>query len=306
MSNRFHSLLCTTLTPILVVACISGANLGSNPNGTNGVAGAGGNNAFGGATTAGIGGVGNNTSATGGNRSISTGGANVLGAGGAPITTLGGANTLGGFAAMGGAAATGGAASTTPPPANGLGVYVNSIASDNGKIVFDIRIDNKTTQSVDLSTITLRYWYQDEGLGSTLVFNNDYVKIGYGTTATMSGTAAASPAPVAGADTYIELSFTGTLAAQGNAQTNDQLTLHFTAHTASWAGTVNLLNDYSYMGTVGYDDKITLYAAGSPVWGTEPGTTATPAGAGGSAGVGGSGGLGGASSIDADAGLDGG
>jgi hypothetical protein len=141
-----------------------------------------------------------------------------------------------------------------------------------GQIALVLRIDNKTSASVDMSTTTLRYWYQDEGLGANLVFNSDYVSVGYSNQGTISGKAVAATPASAGADHYLEISFTGTLAAQGDKATNDQFNVHTTAHTAGYSGTVDVTNDYSYDGGAAavYEQKITLYANGKLIWGKEP------------------------------------
>jgi endo-1,4-beta-xylanase len=162
----------------------------------------------------------------------------------------------------------------TPPPVDSLAVWVDTkTGGSTGKIALTLRIDNKTSSSVDMAAVTLRYWYQDEGLGTALVYANDYVKIGYSIAATATGKVVAAPSPVAGADHYIELSFTGTVAPQGDKSSNDQFTLHVTAHTASYAGAVDVTNDYSYDGGAEkvYEKKITLHDKdGNVLWGTPP------------------------------------
>jgi hypothetical protein len=165
--------------------------------------------------------------------------------------------------------------SATPPPANGLGVYVTQkIASGPGQIAFRLRVDNKRPKPVDMSTVTLRYWYQDEGLGTSLVMVANYVSIGYSNLGKVTeGKAVAVSPSKAGADHYIELSFSGTLAAKGDSKTNDQFTANVTMHTASYQGAVDLTNDYSYNdGATGYNEKITLHdKSGKVVWGMAPG-----------------------------------
>jgi hypothetical protein len=70
-----------------------------------------------------------------------------------------------------------------------------------GQITLNLRIDNKIPQTVDMSTVTLRYWYQDEGWGSALGLSLLYVAIGHSNqgTVTLDKVVAVSPA-VAGAD----------------------------------------------------------------------------------------------------------
>jgi hypothetical protein len=146
-----------------------------------------------------------------------------------------------------------------------LEVYLTMRAtgSTNGQISLDLRIDNQTTASVDLSTVTLRYWYQDDGWNTTTLT----IEVDYRSDTRDSvtgGKAVAAPRPTAGADHYLELSFTGTLAAKGQFATNVRV-------RNNWQGTVDVTNDYSYNGGAsGYDSKITLYQSGKLIWGVEP------------------------------------
>ena len=191
-----------------------------------------------------------------------------VGAGGATGTSSGGSGAAGG---------TGGSSSSSPPPpVSGLGVFVSQkITGGPGQIALSLRIDNKTAQSVDMTTVTLRYWYQDEGLGAAVVLATNYVSIGYSNTGKVTGgKAVANPSPAPGADHYLELSFSGTLAAQGDKSSNDQFNAQVTLHTASYTGAVDLTNDYSYNGGASgsYNDKITLHNKnGDVIWGTAPG-----------------------------------
>lgn len=209
---------------------------------------------FGGTTDAGgAGGVGSGGVATGGTTRVSSGGA-------------GGSS--------GGATGSGGATSTSAPATGALQVWVGQkTTGSTGQIALVLRIDNKTSASVDMSTTTLRYWYQDEGLGANLVFSSDYVSIGYSNQGTISGKAVAASPASAGADHYLEISFIGTLAAQGDKATDDQFNVHTTAHTAGYSGTVDVTNDYSYDGGAAavYEQKITLHdKSGKVIWGTAP------------------------------------
>jgi hypothetical protein len=131
---------------------------------------------------------------------------------------------------------------------------------------------NKAATTVDMSTVTLRYWYQDDGWGTpTLSMNSDYVSIGYSNTGTvkLDGVFAASPA-VAGADHYIQLSFTGTLAATGDKDSKDIFNVHVQLHLPNYSGTEDVTNDYSYTGAIGLDNKITLHAGTALIWGIAP------------------------------------
>jgi hypothetical protein len=143
----------------------------------------------------------------------------------------------------------------------------------------DLRIDNKTTARADLSTVTLRYWYQEEGLGTALIFSSDYVSIGHSNAGKMVGQVVTASPSAPGADHYFELSFSGTLAAQGDTSNNDQFNLQVNAHTGSYQGAVDVKNDYSYDGGASklYEKKITLHDKdGNVLWGTPPGGKGSP------------------------------
>ena len=146
MSNTSRWLSLTALIPLAAVGCISAGNLANNPNGTGGTAAGGDDTAEGGSGNSGGGVVAHTTGggpvlggSTGGTRATGVGGTLSVATGGAPGLGTGGQVTV----------ATGGVPSTAaPPPTNGLGVYVNSITGQTGKIIFDIRVNNKTSQIV--------------------------------------------------------------------------------------------------------------------------------------------------------------
>lgn len=278
----------------------AGAGGGSSTGGTGGSGGAGTTGAKGG--TGGTGASGGR----GGTGGPGAGGTGVGGAGGTGTSSNpfasggagGGGTTAVSSGGTGGTGDSGGSTSSSsapPPPANSLQVWVlKKPTQSTGQIGLDLRVDNKTSTSVDMSTVVLRYWYQDEGLGTALVLSANYVSIGYSTQGKVtSGTAVVAPSSVAGADHYIELSFSGTLAAQGDKSTNDQFTIQVNLHTAGYTGAVDVTNDYSYDGGAEglYENKITLYESSKLIWGIEPGTSSVgPADAGvdasASAGVG--------------------
>ena len=301
MAHIYRALIVGSLLPWLAVACISGEDT-APPNVKGGAStSAGGGDGQGGSV------IGN----TGGSRAVSntTGGAPVgsagshSGTGGSPTGTGGAiSGTTGGVVSAGtggagGLASTGGAASTAVPPSGGLGVYVatqNGIAASNA-LQLHLEIINTSKTPQDLASVTMRYWYTDDGWANkTLVMQTDYVSIGHSNlgTASFVGSTAVSPAQT-GADHYYEFSFTGTLAATGDQNQNDIFHVEVELHPSDWQGTPNVTNDYSAMSTVGYDDHITLYSAGTLIWGTEPGSTAM-------------GGTGGASSISGSSSISGG
>jgi fibro-slime domain-containing protein len=192
------------------------------------------------------------------------------GASGPPDTSAGGAGATGG---VGGAINT---TPVTPLPTDALAVYVvDKFTSSTGQISLSLRVDNMTADSVDMSTVTLRYWYQDEGLGVGAALELDFATVGISNAirAQVHGTVVAASAPVAGADHYLEVSFGATtLSAKGNAGHNDQLKFNGRLHNSGYQGAVDVTNDYSYNGgKTGYDTKITLYQNGKLISGVEPG-----------------------------------
>jgi hypothetical protein len=251
--------------------------------GSDGGADSGGGGTVGSGGKGGVGGSAGGSTSTGGTTaaggSTSTGGTTAAGG----TTSAGGITSTGGTTAAGGSKSTGGTTTQTIP-ANGLDVYVTQkpAGSSNGQISLSFRIDNQTSQSVDLSTVTLRYWYQDEGWNPTaLTLEIDYKSISGDNVTSCKAFAASSPVP--GADHYLELSFSGTLAAQGALSHSDQFTVNVRLHNTSWQGTVDVTNDYSYNGgATGYDDKITLHdKSGNVIWGVLPEASPTgPADAG--------------------------
>jgi hypothetical protein len=256
---------------------------------TGGKGGTGATGGKGGTSAGGAGGKGG-ASATGGKGGAGggggAGGSSYIGASGITTSPFGGSGGAGGTpdtsaGGTGDAGGAGGTIDTTPIPTDGLAVFVVAkTTGGTGQITLNLRIDNLSPQSVNMSSVTLRYWYLDqgEGLGTSLTLTTYYVKIGYsgGGGVTLNKAVAVSPA-LAGADSYVELSFTGTLAAKGDTSHNDQFTVNI-GLTNGNHGTVDVSNDYSYDGgkTGSYDDKITLYQNGKLISGTEPGGKSSP------------------------------
>jgi len=209
---------------------------------------------------------------TGGTGIDSTPSGGTVGSGGVGSggVVTGGTVTTGGTGASGGKGGSAGSTSTAPPP-TGLDVYLTqkTTGSTNGQIALDLRIENQGSATADLSNVTLRYWYQDDGWNTaTLTLEVDYKSLS-GDSVTGGKAVAVSPA-TAGADHYLELSFSGTVAAKGSPSGTDQFNTNIRLHN-NWQGTVDVSNDYSYDGgATGIEQKITLYANGKLIWGKEP------------------------------------
>lgn len=254
---------------------------GINQGGTTGTAGALGTGGFDAATsvvtTAGTGG------ATSAGRIASSGGITATGglvvggtssAGGTRLAGSTGGTTppkTGGTVSSGGTAGLRTSTATTSSPASALAVYTKSITGGSGQLTLDVRIDNKSAQRVDMSDVTMRYWYQEESLGASVVLLSTFVGIGLSTQGRITEGKVVAYSSGYGCDHYLEVSMDGMLASQGDSSSMDQFNLKFIVHNPSFSGVIDVTNDYSYnQGAVGYSDKITLHSGGKVIWGTPP------------------------------------
>jgi hypothetical protein len=159
-----------------------------------------------------------------------------------------------------------------------------AIAGNPGSIAFSLLIENKNPQPAPLASVTMRYWFKEESLGTTLVLNSDYVSVGYTNQGKVTAVKSVASPAGADADHYLEFSLDATLAAQGDKSTNDQFTVNVTVHNAGYTGKVDVTNDYSYnAGALGYNEKITLHSGDTVIYGSPPvggagggGETTTP------------------------------
>ena len=232
---------------------------------------------------------------------VTTGGNSAAGVGGAltSAVTGGAATTI----ATGGTSAS--STSTTPTPTQGLYVAVTKL-SGSGTNTFNpvFVIHNMSSAAADMSGVKLRYFYQDDSWAAkSVVIEKNSLSIGWSGAATVSGIVGVPATSAAGADHYIELSFTGILYATGSppstapgSDPQDTFTIDVRAHASDNQGSVDLTNDYSYgSGALGTSKLVTLYAGGNLIWGEEPGGSA--AGTGGASGLGGTSATGGISGV---------
>jgi hypothetical protein len=128
-----------------------------------------------------------------------------------------------------------------------------------------LQIVNNGSSSVNLSTLTIRYYFTKDTCTGSLVLECDYAVVG---NTNISGTFATTTGM--NADEYAEVSFksaAGSLAA--GASTGE---IQLRIHTADYC-TFNQANDYSFDPTkTSYTNwsNVTLYQSGTLVWGTEP------------------------------------
>jgi endoglucanase len=158
---------------------------------------------------------------------------------------------------------------TSPPPPVGVSVQALYQAGDTSATTNIVRpqleLVNTGSSSLNLSTITVRYWYTaDNAQPQTWVC--DFAPPGC---ANLSGTfVAVSPART-GADTYLQISFKSglSLAPGGNTGVIQDRFNH--ADFSNYTQT----NDYSFNAaakSLAASSKVTVYASGALVWGTEP------------------------------------
>ena len=153
-----------------------------------------------------------------------------------------------------------------------LAYRLPEVAPNNNSVRTHFKIYNQGSEPVNLSEITLRYWYTKEGTADQNMWV-DYAVVGSGNVTTSY---AAMASPVSDADHYVEMGFTagaGTLAAGAN---SGEFQLRFS--NADWAN-LDETNDYSY--NESYTDytaweNVTLYCNGNLAWGIEPAGGTTP------------------------------
>jgi Cellulose binding domain len=143
--------------------------------------------------------------------------------------------------------------------------YSNSAASGSSiQMYFDVV--NFTAFSSKLSQVTVRYWFTDEGASAPNVLEQYYVPL-----PTSMKFVKLDP-PREGADTVLEVSFTG--AGDAGGAFVETRGFNFAFHKKDYSGTYDQTNDYSYEPTLktslGQNPRITAYIAGERVWGCEP------------------------------------
>jgi endoglucanase len=147
----------------------------------------------------------------------------------------------------------------------------NTAATTN-QISPHFEIANNTSASVALSTLTIRYWYTEDGT-ETQQFNCDYAVAGC---ANVTGSFTRLTSPTSTADTYLQVGFTsaaGSVAINGN---SGDIQTRF--NKSDWTNYTQT-NDYSWSATqTSYAawSLVTLYQNGLLVWGTEPGGNTAP------------------------------
>ncbi|MEY2243978.1 glycoside hydrolase family 6 protein [Streptomyces sp. BF23-18] len=139
----------------------------------------------------------------------------------------------------------------------------DSSASDNG-IRPGLKLVNGGSGAVDLSKVTIRYWFTGESSSAGYQTFCDWAQLGCSTVKT--SVSAVSPSRT-GADHYLEVGFTSGSLAVGADSGDLQLRLA----KSDWSA-FDESNDYSRGAGTSYADaaKVTVYVSGTLAWGTEP------------------------------------
>ena len=140
----------------------------------------------------------------------------------------------------------------------------NDSAPADNQIKPGLQIVNTGADALNLITVTARYYFTREAGASTFSTYCDYAQLGC---SNITSRVVLLPTPVAGADAYLEVSFTGgTIAAGG---TSGDIQLRF--NKTDWSN-FNEVGDYSRGTGTSFTDSSTVtgFAGTTLVWGTPP------------------------------------
>lgn len=160
---------------------------------------------------------------------------------------------------------------SAPTPTSGLALQVYSRTGSPGQdttnsIHPDLEVVNTGSTPINLSTITIRYWYTSDGTHPQ-TWTCDWAALGCSNiTARFVQVAPAR----SGADYYLEIAFTAGAGILAPGQSTGEIQERF--NKTDWSN-YNQSNDYSYNGSQRFSApwaNVTAYSQGARIWGTEP------------------------------------
>lgn len=168
----------------------------------------------------------------------------------------------------GSSSGSGGSSSGGSPTSSGnveVEMYNSNTTSSTNGILPSFRIVNKASTPIDLSGLTLRYYFTKDGAQDN-IFWCDYSSVGAGN---VIGTFKTMPSAAKGADTYLEIGFA---AGAGTIAAGSSIDVQARFSKVDWSS-FNQSDDYSFNSTGNsYDDwnKVTAYQDGNLIWGSVP------------------------------------
>lgn len=159
-----------------------------------------------------------------------------------------------------------------PAAAADSGLKVQDRSHDNAnpeKNLYSLyQIINSGTASVPLSSLTMRYWFTNEAPTDPLVFGCDYAQVDC---SNVTSKFVELPSPVAQANGYVEIGFTGAAGSIAPGQSSGEIQTR--VWHLNWSE-FNTAESYSFISDPSFEYKdaptVTLYLNGVLVWGVEP------------------------------------
>jgi len=155
---------------------------------------------------------------------------------------------------------------------SGSGLKVQDRSHDNDNpdntLYALYQILNNGTDTVPLSSVTMRYWLTNEAPADPLVFACDWAQLNC---ANITAKFVTLSSPVTKANTYLQIGFTAADGSLAPGQSTGEIQTRM--HHANWSDFITT-DSYSFISDPSFVYKdtqtVTLYVNGVLVWGTEP------------------------------------
>ncbi|WSA73983.1 hypothetical protein OIE65_34485 [Streptomyces sp. NBC_01800] len=141
----------------------------------------------------------------------------------------------------------------------------NDSAPSDNQIKPGLQLVNRGTSALNLSTVTVRYWFTGDGGASTYSTSIDWAQLG----ASNITAKVVSTAPGASADHYVEFSFTTGAGSLAPGASTGEIQSRF--NKTDWSA-FDETDDHSRGTNTSFADapQVTAYIGGALAWGTEP------------------------------------